>query len=125
MESQVSSAPDVQLPIWALRSALEEKPPAQAAVFESRIGAAAQWIIHAGQVLAANMKDSAAGQDEGFAQRTEPGPLYLEHEGQSGLNPHRWSFWKSRFLEVAASVESQETSSLAKEAANVMETLVR
>ena len=83
------------IPIWALRDALEEDillEPAR----DSIVAAAAEWILHARNTLFTRVSKEPANPDT--LRATAQGPLY---EGKAGLPPERWIFWKRRFREIS------------------------
>ena len=102
-----------------MRSAFEE-PPYSSEDFDSRVLAAAQWIVHAGQVLfrlAQLPPDIPAESKEIW----EPGPLY---RGEARYSLHRWQFWKTGFKNAAEKGDvGNEAKMLALKAANLMDAL--
>ena len=83
------------IPIWALRDALEEDISLEPAR-DSIVAAAAEWILHARNALFTRISKEPANPDT--LQATPQGPLY---EGKAGLPLERWTFWKRRFREMS------------------------
>ena len=82
-------------PIWKLREALEQEPCENGPKMESEVWMAADWIVYGKKLIFDLMKE---GHEEDRAYRT--GPLC---ENIPQFSMERWSFWKKRFSELAAS----------------------
>lgn len=81
----------LDLALWQLRYALEEEtkyPEDQ----DCRVAAAAQWIIHSGQIIF-RMILAPDCPSPGNNEALPPGKLY---NGEAGYSLHRWRFWKER-----------------------------
>lgn len=98
--------------IWTLRDALETT---QGEFGDCYVAAAASWIEHAGQYLYDCTRNGES--DAQFNEITAPGELF---RGSGGLSTERWTFWKSRFLQVASRSGSDASGSCAEAAARRM-----
>ncbi|KAI3327721.1 hypothetical protein HD806DRAFT_332679 [Xylariaceae sp. AK1471] len=90
--------PWLVLPIWQLRTALEE-PPARGSVQECRVWVACEWILHCAETIYQNM-NSGHGPDTAFST----GSLCGDDIPHFGIG--RWNFWKKRFGEISADAEN-------------------
>ena len=81
------------LTVWSLRDALEKNP--RECLLDCNVAAAAQWIIHSGEVLFSFLEDDEA---ESETDRYWTGPLW---KGKDTLSVSRWKFWKQRFSEIS------------------------
>ncbi|RMJ23940.1 hypothetical protein PHISP_05188 [Aspergillus sp. HF37] len=102
--------------IWALRAALEDA--SSGPKLDCDVAAAAQWIVHGGEVLFGECTPEARGGDE--SRVLASGRLY---QGKSGLFVERWMFWKKRFGEVY--MQEGEKGRMAREARDRMEDIER
>ncbi|KAK6400456.1 hypothetical protein LTR95_019302 [Oleoguttula sp. CCFEE 5521] len=83
--------PWMNLPIWQLRTALEE-PPEGRLVMQCRLWVAADWLTRCADLLHQASR-SADPVDENTAQALRPGSLCPDIEP---LSLRRWEFWKSQ-----------------------------
>ncbi|RDL35973.1 uncharacterized protein BP5553_06585 [Venustampulla echinocandica] len=90
-------APWLHLPIWQLRTALEE-PPVEGSAMECRLWVASEWIIYCADPIFKYMTPNEE-LDEGTARALRTGTLC---DGKSPLGVERWGFWKKRFSKFAA-----------------------
>ncbi len=80
--------------MWQLRAALEEKQgPVSAS--ECATLAASEWMIHSGMMLY-RMACGTPLPEDPYPVAT--GALF---NGKPGLNPERWGFWKTQFVQLA------------------------
>ncbi|XDG07215.1 hypothetical protein ABKA04_006830 [Annulohypoxylon sp. FPYF3050] len=108
-------APWLNLPIWQLRSALEE-PPLKGPVQECRVWIATEWLIRCTEKLL-----EYQGSGQGPLNVLKTGSLCSEDIPQLGTS--RWEFWKKRLGEFAANAESFEFEGVILE--RISETLKR
>ncbi|OQO12706.1 hypothetical protein B0A48_02169 [Cryoendolithus antarcticus] len=78
------------LPIWQLRTALEE-PLEGRLVMHCRLWVAAEWLTRCADLLYRESRSTDA-LDEATAQALRPGTLYVDIQP---LSLRRWEFWKS------------------------------
>jgi hypothetical protein len=100
--------------VWTLRAALEDA--SSGPKLDCDVAAAAQWIVHGGEVLFAECAPKAEAQGGEESRALASGQLY---QGKSGLFVERWMFWKKRFGEICA--QEGEKGGMANEARDRME----
>nr|OQO24585.1 hypothetical protein B0A51_09742 [Rachicladosporium sp. CCFEE 5018] len=83
--------PWTALPIWQLRTALEE-PPEGRLVMQCRLWVVAEWLTRCADLLYQNLV-SPEPFDEATAQALRPGTICPDVEA---LGLRRWEFWKSQ-----------------------------
>ncbi|KAI1079784.1 hypothetical protein F5B20DRAFT_542408 [Whalleya microplaca] len=103
-------APWMNLPIWQLRTALEE-PPERGSTMECRVWAASEWLIQCANVILDEM-DSKEELDESTARAIKTGPLF---DGNPPLSVERWEFWRKRLSEISNDTSSLELDSAISE----------
>lgn len=91
-----------KLAVWSLRDALETPPREN--LFDCDVAAAAQWIIHSGDLLFSVLEHD---EEEPEADRFWSGPLW---KGKGLLSVPRWGFWKHRFSEISEQETGQTRS---------------
>lgn len=89
--------PGATIPIWKLRTALEE-PVVEGAEMEWRLWAATEWIMYYGDILFLEMHPKVE-----VHKRMEQVVATSELAQDIGSHsPERWEFWKKRLSELAA-----------------------
>lgn len=101
-------------PIWAMRDAHEQDPsqPDKAALRNTKMLSATQWIIWYGQRLFQQLL-YPGDVTETLLRMWRTGPGYT---GKGGLNLDRWHFWRDGFNSVASSATTSEESRTDKDA---------
>ncbi|KAH6876350.1 hypothetical protein B0T10DRAFT_497880 [Thelonectria olida] len=89
-------SPWLNLPIWQLRSALEEEPKKGTAM-DCRLWVASEWILQCGELVYDEITSNRE-LDEWSARALGGGPLY---ESQVPLSLARWQFWMARFQNLS------------------------
>lgn len=109
--------------IWALREALENdlQDDAEATVaqkYDAYIPAASAWLIEAGRTLYTKEVDLTPT-DAKQGNPARGGELW---KGKAEFSKERWSFWKERFVQIAAMDKvSENTKYVAKTSVEQME----
>jgi hypothetical protein len=113
---------EIHLPIWEIRSALEE-PATRGPLTDCRVWVAAEWILNCSDALEREIK-SPNGEltgDEAGARGT--GELCDDSITPRGLQ--RWEFWKKRLAEILNEADTngleEETKKHGEEALKVLE----
>jgi len=92
----------LNLPVWQLRAALEEQQGKDSRpATECRLWVASEWIIQCAGPIFKEM-NSKAELDEYEARVHRTGSLC----GSEPLSIERWEFWRKRFSELVAGVDS-------------------
>nr|OQO31043.1 hypothetical protein B0A51_03750 [Rachicladosporium sp. CCFEE 5018] len=100
--SEQGFRPWTALPIWQLRTALEE-PPEGRLVMQCRLWVAAEWLSRCAEFLYQASRSTEAV-DEATAQVLRPGSLCPDVEP---LSLRRWEFWKSRIRVILEQSEEK------------------
>lgn len=108
--------------IWALRTALESENAPAGRVYEAWLGAAAVWVIYAGQFLHALCEEGKT--DIGRVGRTGD-KLKKEGEMVSGFYADRWRFWREELgkVERGGGVRDEVVRELIRRARETMKEL--
>lgn len=98
-------APWLNLPIWQLRSALEETPKKQKSLMACRLWVATEWILQCADVIFLEISEKKE-LDKSAARALATGSLCDNDNLPPPLSVERWNFWKQRFSEIAANAEN-------------------
>ncbi|KAH8198064.1 hypothetical protein TruAng_007788 [Truncatella angustata] len=103
--------------IWSLRQSLEDEEEVKGKVLDNRLLTAAQYVEYDGHIL---HKLLVLGWEpsDAEAQMFKGGSLF---DGQPGLSNKRWSFWASRFEELAKKASTEEASTAAARASRLLQ----
>lgn len=99
-------SPWLNLPIWQLRTALENEPQTGANM-DCRLWVASEWILQSGELLFEEMS-SNRDLDQQSARAIETGPTF---ESKPPLSVERWQFWRDRFLDISKNKADLELDS--------------
>ncbi|KAG9255540.1 uncharacterized protein F5Z01DRAFT_672852 [Emericellopsis atlantica] len=98
----------VHLPIWEIRSALEE-PAAKGPLMDCRVWVATEWTLHCSDTLEKEMKSTNEELTEDEAGIRGTGQLCDDSITPRSLQ--RWEFWKERLAEIATEADDLEWQS--------------
>ncbi|KAH0368600.1 hypothetical protein KCU65_g3801, partial [Aureobasidium melanogenum] len=123
-ERQGYSALDYSLyGIWSLRSALEEErenSPGEN-TFDASIGAAAVWIVYAGEQYTSPTLKGLANSNKTYSGKVaKPGSRFKDQEWR-GYNMDRWFTWRKELHQANRLVQDSNISGLVRLALKVIE----
>lgn len=112
----------VHLPIWEIRSALEE-PTAKGPLMDCRVWVATEWILNCSDLLEKEMKASNEELTKDEAGIRGTGKLC--DDSITSRSWQRWEFWKKRLAEIEKEADGlgleEETRKRVEESLKVLE----